>query len=60
MPKNSRVPARSNKNLFGLGLVTVALACVVIIAIFFWPGGFKVVAEGQGSKVELTFTESRS
>jgi hypothetical protein len=59
MPKNSRVPVRSNANLFGLGLIAVAIASVVIVAIFFWPGGFKVVAEGQGAKVELTFTESR-
>ena len=58
MPKNSRAPVRSNANLFGLGLIAVAIASVVIVAIFFWPGSFKVVAEGQGAKVELTFTES--
>src|SRR6266702_3604768 len=60
MPRNSRAHAgSSNINLFGLGLIAVAMAAVVIVAIFFWPGGFKVVAEGQGAKVELTFVESR-
>jgi hypothetical protein len=59
MPKNSGAPASTNTNVFGFALIAVALASVVVIAIFFWHGGFKVVAEGQGAKVELTFTESR-
>jgi hypothetical protein len=59
MPKHSRTTAGSNTNLFGLGLIAVAIAAVVIVAIFFWPAGFKVVAEGQGAKVELAFAESR-
>jgi hypothetical protein len=59
MPKNSGTPAGTNTNVFGLAMIAVAMASVVVIAIFFWPGGFKVVAEGQGAKVELTFTESR-
>jgi hypothetical protein len=59
MPKNSRTPAGSSTGPLGLGLMAIAMAAVVIVAIFFWPGGFKVVAEGQGAKVELTFAESR-
>jgi hypothetical protein len=59
MPKNGRTPASSNTSPFRLGLIAITMASVVIVAIFFWPGGFKVVAEGQGAKVELTFTESR-
>jgi hypothetical protein len=59
MPRNSRAPVGRDINLFGLGLIAVAMAAVVIGAIFFWPGDFKVVAEGQGAKVELTFAESR-
>jgi hypothetical protein len=47
---NSEVALRrgtpgSRRILRGLGLIAAALAAVIIVAILFWPAGFKVVAE---------------
>lgn len=56
MPRNSRVPPGSSTNLLGLGLAAVAIAAIAIVAIFFWPGNFKVVVGNQGG-FELTFTD---
>ena len=46
-------------HLFGLVLTVVAVAAVVIVAIFFRPGAFSVVAEGQGASIKLNFANSR-
>jgi hypothetical protein len=45
--------------LFGLVLIVVAIAAVVVVAIFFRPGAFSVVAEGQGASIKLNFANSR-
>ena len=49
----------SNKRLLGVGLIAVVIAAVIIVAIFFRPGAFSVIAEGQGASIKLDFAESR-
>ena len=39
--------------------IVLAIAAVVIIAIFFRPGGFSVEAQGQGVTLKLAFDDSR-
>ena len=46
-------------HLFSVVLIVAAVAAIVIIAIFFRPGAFTVVAEGQGASIKLNFADSR-
>jgi hypothetical protein len=53
-----RTPVNPSLDLFGLGLIAVAIAAVVIVAIIFWRGDVTVViTEGGGAEVELTLTQ---
>jgi hypothetical protein len=58
MPSSQKRGSRGF-HLFGLVLIVVAVAAVVIVAIFFRPGAFSVVAEGQGASIKLNFANSR-
>jgi hypothetical protein len=60
MPNHSHEAKVSGTHLLSaLALVVVAIAAVVIIAIFFRPGGFNVEAQGQGVTIKLAFDDSR-
>src|SRR5690242_12121494 len=48
-----------NHFLLSVALIVVAIAAVVITAIFFRPGGFSVKAQGQGVTLDLAFNDSR-
>jgi hypothetical protein len=60
MPTRHREAKISARHLVPcVSLVVVAIAAVIICAIFFRPGGFKVEAQGQGVTVKLAFDDSR-
>jgi hypothetical protein len=60
MPNHSHEAKVSGAHLLScLALVVVAIAAVVIVAIFFRPGGFNVEAQGQGVTIKLAFDDSR-
>jgi hypothetical protein len=54
---NAKVPG--NHQPFCFALIVVAIAAVVIVAIFFRPGAFSVEAQGQGVTIKLAFDDSR-
>jgi hypothetical protein len=60
MPNQSQEARVSSYHLlFSVAFIVVAIAAVVIIAIFFRPGGFNVEAQGQGVTLKLAFADSR-
>jgi len=61
MPSKSHAAGGFSERTLGLLLFGTAIivGVVVLTAIFFRSGGFSVVAEGQGAKLELKFDESR-
>jgi hypothetical protein len=60
MPNHSHEVKVSGTHLLScLALIVGAIAAVVIIAIFFRPGGFNVEAQGQGVTIKLAFDDSR-
>jgi len=60
MPNHSHKAKVPGTHLLScLTLVVVAIAAVVIVAIFFRPGGFNVEAQGQGVTIKLAFADSR-
>jgi hypothetical protein len=59
MPNNHELKVSGTHLLSCLALVVVAIAAVIIIAIFFRPGGFNVEAQGQGVTIKLAFDDSR-
>ena len=54
-------PRSLNARLFALLSLAIAVivGIVVVVAIFFRPGGFSVVAQGQGTSLEFKFSDSR-
>jgi hypothetical protein len=61
MTTNRQKPrALNQRRFFFLSLAVAAIVGVVIIvAIIFRPGGFSVVAQGQGNSLEFKFADSR-
>jgi len=60
MPNHSPEHKASGPHLLpSLALVVLAVAAVVIVAIFFRPGGFSVEGGAQGANIKLAFNDSR-
>jgi len=60
MPNHSPEHKASGAHLLSsLALVVLAVTAVVIIAIFFRPGGFSVEGGAQGATIKLAFNDSR-
>jgi hypothetical protein len=62
MPKHSRQPEGSSSKFFSLNFFVVAavvIGVVLVVAVLFRPGSFRVVAQGQGTSVEFKFDDSR-
>ena len=57
----TRKPRALNARLLGLLSLAIAVivGIVIVVAIFFRPGGFSVVAQGQGTSLEFKFADSR-
>lgn len=58
MPTGQEVEG-SKLHPLSLVSIVVGIAVIVIVAIFFRPGAFSVVAEGQGASIKLNFADSR-
>jgi hypothetical protein len=60
MPNHSPERKASRTYLLpSLALVVLAVAAVVVVAIFFRPGGFSVEGGAQGATIKLAFNDSR-
>jgi hypothetical protein len=58
MPTGQEVEG-SKLHPLSLVSIVVGIAVIVIVAIFFRPGAFSVVAEGQGASIKLNLADSR-
>jgi len=59
MPNSPEDKSSRPHLLSNLSLVVLAVAAVVITAIFFRPGGFSVEGGAQGATIKLAFSDSR-